>query len=215
MKNGVTLFLLFLLIGFIPMSCGCFGNCGCDVNNDNDPKDFYIRSLAVETSIYIKNEPFDSTRFYPFDSIAKSIVIDKTVLAHIHQPANDSYLSFSTVALACTETEPGKAKQTISSILLTSQTDTVINDSIQVKRGEQITKLFSIVESNNSPLEFRKRSIVSYLATPRNVYEGQRVLFSLMFNKQVAHSVHLVFDIVVKLDDGSSFIFENETLNIR
>lgn len=201
-KNFVSFIFFLFLFGAIPVSCDilCLDSCGCGENFP--PKDFSIKGLSVND--FLLNQTFNPDFFYPKAELFKLIEVSQfEFLSHADHPNNT--MGLIPLAKACSPA-PNKSSESISQILITSKNQFVISSEQKIEVGTDISEYFVATGYPTSSGE----SISAYLADNPNIYLGEGLF--LKWNFPLAENSELIFDIQIKLNNGESFIFENEKM---
>jgi hypothetical protein len=201
-KNFVSFIFFFILFGAIPISCDilCLDSCGCGDNFP--PKDYSIKGLEIND--FILNQTFNPDFFYPKEELFKFIEVSEFEFLSYSDQVNTSK-GFIPMANACSP-PPNKSSESISVILISAKNHIGVSSEQNIEIGTDISEYFLITDYPTSS----GVSISAYLEDKPKLYLGEGLF--LKWNSTLMENSELVFDIQVNLNNGKSFIFENEKM---
>jgi hypothetical protein len=195
-----------MFMGIIPVT---FTDC-CRCKDPGPDKYFSVDSMNVTTQYdHFYGLGFDSTAYYPFDSIG--FIVSVNHLKQISSLFSQPTFSFITSAYACSCNEPNFIiQQKVASFEIISKVDSLYNDEIILKRGDVLNTYFN-VDINGSTVRFKleEYQLTNYFPG----YSNQSI--QLYLNVRPKQPVTLLVDIIVKLNDGKVFLFENQSIKVK
>lgn len=179
---------------------------GCDYDCSNVPiTNFEIQSLGIETIPY--QDTINTEDFYDYDEVSISIFIAdvKFITESRKQGYNFSLIS---EAYACSPPEPSTSQKISNISIIAKNKFQLVEGEKQVKNGEEVNDYFQI-----SSLYTEMQTINNFLSLGEEIYYGST--FKLFFKKRPFQPTTIFLDIIITLDDGKVFRFEDEVLNIQ
>jgi hypothetical protein len=201
MKKLIIFVFILIFIGAIPISCNIFcGGCGC---GDSEVKNFTIKELGL-SSVNPELIQIDTSMIYDFDIYLKNIHVaaKEFTLNYFH---NQSL--FTSSAFACSPVEP-RADQKFQHIKITTQEDiTLSGPSDFLSAGQEITDRFELTFGGGYFQEIQSFIDDGYFI------EDRFYLVRLKVRPYQPTRLKLKFEIT--LTDSQSYLFANETLNVK
>jgi len=198
MKKTFKITFVVLFLGLIPMSCKR-DNCG-EVTNY---KDYHIISFSINTTD-LKGLNVDTSLYLDFDSVVKSIQIDKT-----QDEVNNIKLDinmFSQTVDACDPKRPSPLEK-IKEIIIISKSEIGVVPN-KISSGDTITELF--LWKNEGSTEYKKFWMYSM---PENIKKNYGILLKL--KERFFENTDFKFDIKIELSDNSIHEFNDQVLKVK
>lgn len=185
----------------------------CEITPEDDPlcgggaSEFEILSMGLNT-IDSSGMLVNSDQFYWYNVVSKSIFISETrTLGQL--PFEQERNGFIPSAYACSPIFI--ASQKVSSISIIAKNEfqfRVGEESAAI--GAEINDYFRVASS----FDGRIRSIENFIQAEGDIYLGE-IVFELFLVERPFQPTTFIFDIIVTLDDGKVFTFEDEVLKIQ
>jgi hypothetical protein len=210
MKKGyVFWFLLCVFIGIIPISCVdqvCDGPCGCFPVFEAE--EHSITQIAIEPVFrYVTSRPFDPDVFYFYQTLYLGIWASE--FRRISETTGNISRKSGFLPSALANCSSGEivSLETLSGLQVINRKSIQITDDIFLDEGEDITDKF-LATTNFQQLD----NIENFLKRRHRFQE--QVRFHMRFNENPSTSIELVLDIIITLDNGSSYTFRGQGLKI-
>jgi hypothetical protein len=205
-KKMITIWALMLAIGIIPMSCDlfCQNSCGCGPMSPS--REFSIKDLAIG-DLVIGTSAFSSELFYAIDQYYKVIEITGFEYLTDFQEIKISFSLINSV-YACSPA-PQTSIQKLTDLKIINKKETTLSNNNLVLEDQEITDRFLI---SNYPTT-TGQTITLFLENDQVMYMGEP--FYLRLNETISNETELNFDILVKLNDGQEFKFEDQVMKIK
>lgn len=177
----------------------------CECEEPSGNRDFYIKEMGIKNVKIGSTHPIDTTMFYPFDSIVKSIFIERQEIAFSNHTG--IRISFLPNAYGC-EPAAATAKQKIASIYLIANSAMMINSN-SFSIGDTLNQFFKL----NTQYRDKFMVISEFIKSQSAIFSGEE--FWLKFTENPNNEVNLDFEVHLDLTDGSVFRFKNQRLKIK
>ena len=197
----MLVFLLFILVETISVSCNLFCPCGCF---SESPKQIDILSWQLVT-VSDKYEELDPGTLHAYNQVVKVLFIDERNLVFNRELSNG--LPYGSV-YACSPA-PIQAIQTIASIEIKSNSETAyLNATDIIKVGDPITDRFVMSLFFDKSLRPVHEFINSLVLYDQDKYQ-------LRLKEKPFQETNLNFDVIITLSDGKVFELKNEMLLVN
>lgn len=205
----IAFFLLLTFIGVIPItSCvdQCNGPCGCFPVFEAE--EHSITQLAIEPVFrHAQSQPFNPEMFYFYQTLYLGISASdfRQVSEKTENIAHRS--GFFPPALANCSSGEIVSIEKLSRLKVINRSAIQITEDIFLEEGEDITDKF-VATTNFQQMV----SIEDFLK--RGYRFQEKVRFHIRFNQKPRSNSDLVFDVVLELSNGNSFVFRSQRLRI-
>ena len=204
-------FLLFVLMGIIPVS---FTNCNrysCD--SFPSSQDAIIKSMSAEAIAFYN--VIDTVNGYPFDSVYLSI--SATAFDIINKKFSSNRQNFEIyqnlyASKDCSYYTKTTTINYLTSIKIISKIDVDYTDSMQIKNNEMLNNIFQI-KLEDTKQTYTINEFLNMFKIPTYDSNGQNI--SLFIIGKPSKPIKLLFDIEITLNDGKVFMFENKELKVK
>lgn len=202
MKTLLTLLIILLAIGIVPISC-IEDDCG-----DLGPRKFKITQLGIMTVNPESQEALDTTLTYPAEDISKLIYIEETQQVAAVQK---STYSFGSTAYACSPVEPYAIHEVQSIDIISNRKIAYADENDIIEINENLNDRFLISDFNHLPQQFV--SIPNFLSRDEKIYHHEK--FIIKAAAKPYQEVVLAFDMIIKMSDGTTFEFKDQIMKIE
>lgn len=204
-KNFSTFVLFLLLIGAFPVSCDliCWNPCGC--GEYTPAKDFQIKEFQIIN--FIQGQVYNPEVYYNKDEFFK--VLDIKEYEFLTQSESKNIGAGLIQGVYACDPLGSKSTEILSEILVINKKEWISSESEIFPIGSDISSLFTI---SNYP-NLAEESILDYLESEKNFYLGDALYFR--WNSALEEEIELVFDIEIKMSDGTSFNFQEEKMRLQ
>lgn len=205
-KKLIGIWVGFLAIGVIPMSCDlfCQNPCGCGPMSPS--REFSIKDLAIG-DLVIGTSAFNPELFYAIDQYYKVIEITGFEYSTEFQETKISFPLINSV-YACSPA-PQTSIQKLTDLKIINKKETTLSNNNLILEDQEITDRFLI---SNYPTT-TGQTITMFFENEQVMYMGEP--FYLRLNETISNETELNFDIQIKLSDGQEFNFEDEVMKIK
>ena len=208
MKKLITVFLIVLFSGWIPVSCT--KNSDAECYGLTKTKDFHIKSLAIKT-VDAAGNMRSSSETYPVDSIFLAIYPDKTESIAAAKLSSFFPSGFSNLAMACSPATP-VALEKLSQLDIIATENFVCNNPMDsINAGDTITNLFLVAIKSYGAPSFEP--INEFFQHQDRLDDNDKFWLKLATTPQMTTS--LKFEINIQLTDSARFSFNDLELNVN
>lgn len=202
--------ILIILTSFFLLTLGFLA---CEMTPEDEPlcgggaSEFEILSMQVNT-VDSSQILVNSEQFYWYNNVSKSIFISETkAIGQLQLEQENNGLI--PVAYACSYIALASQKILDISIIAKNEFQFRAGEE-SVAIGEEINDYFRVASS----FDGRIRSIENFIQSAPEIYLDEAI-FELFFVERPFQPTIFVFYIIITLDDGKVFTFENEVLKIQ
>lgn len=205
----LAIVFLSIFMGVIPISScvdQCDGPCGCFPVFE--PEAFSITQFTIEPVFRsATGRPFDPEAFYLYQILYLGIWASEYIKVNENSEKTSQSYGFFPAALANCSSGEAVSQEKLTGLKMINRQPVQITDDIFLDEGEDISNNF-VATTNFQQID----DIESF--TKRGHRFQEQIRFHLRFNQKPSSFVELVFDIVLELDNGKSFIFRSQRLRI-
>jgi hypothetical protein len=203
MKGIVTIALVMIFIGAIPISCNIVGG-SCGFGNGK-VTNYTIASFGLRTTNSM-NEEIDTTKAYSYDAIYKALYVARMQVVTLK--AFNTNLFINTVS-ACSPLPP-TAVDRFQEIKITSLTDiALVDENDQIATGQDITERFVLARSYNNDFQ----SIDNFIK--QNLVIGAEEFFKIRLTKKPFKETHLNLKFSILMTNGKTFEFDKQIMKVN
>jgi hypothetical protein len=201
MKKSLLVFLIFILVETIPVSCNFICPCGSCDSGPAKKIDIVSWQMQTVSDKYLGVDP-DNPHLY--DQVYKALNIDQRNLVFNEKSLGGSPFNS---AYACSPA-PLESIQTFANIQVKSVLETAyLNAADIIHAGDDITDRFVMTflfDMNFIPVPEFINSLI--------IYDQDKYQFRL--KEKPFQETNLKFDVLITMSDGKVFEFKNELLTV-